>query len=434
MTQILLDGFITTCLMLLLWGLMRPERIYQYPFLMGAMFSSFLIPQAVALVANPGGAAQTAIDKALIMAILCAVMCWFGYQFKPRASFIQRLSFAIEPHRFFQAGIVLTLVSFISNLALSRIQIDATEVGTWTGPATILYFFGNLRFIGFAIFFSIMLKQPKLSNIFITILSSYPIIEIITVWGRRTPVMIFLVTIGVTLFYVKRYLPPRFLVIIMTVLGAFLIPLVGKLRGDFWSALFTGNLSSIDFNSGLDRVLRGEILELRNAAILIEATDRLGNFGFGTGFWDDIVFRFVPGQLLGSGFKESLQFHWAADPLTIVRLYGYRFPTGSTFTGIGDSYVQFSFLGCLIFAAIGYLFKNLWISSFYFNSIASQTFYVGLVSPVLVGVTHGIGRFIQDAIFQVIFLGLALLYARQNKTERYLASLNPSPQSNLNTL
>jgi hypothetical protein len=419
MTQSLLDTFIIACLALLLWGLLRSERIYQYPFLIGAMLSSFLLPQAIALVNDPGAAPIIAVNKALIMASLCAVMSWFGYLFKPNVRFLNSLNYGLDSKRLFQAGIVLSLASLVSTIILGRIDIQTSEIGTWTGPATILYFFGNLRYIGFAIFLSITLRCPTPANILLTFLSSYPIIEIIAFRGRRTPVMIFLITIGLTLFYIKRYLPPRVLVATITVLGAFLIPLVGKLRGDFWFAIFSGDFASIDFNSGLERVIEGDILEFRNAAILIDASDRLGQFGFGTGFWDDIVFRFVPAQLLGAGFKRALQLHWSVDLQTVSELYQYQFPAGVTFTGIGDTYMQFSYFGCLVFALIGYLFKNLWVSSLYLNSIVSQIFYMGLVSPMLVGVTHGIGRFIQDAIFQVIFLGLALRYARLRRNEQY---------------
>ena len=44
---------VIVCLGLFVWGLIRIERIYQYPFFMGAIFLSFLVPQAFALVNNP---------------------------------------------------------------------------------------------------------------------------------------------------------------------------------------------------------------------------------------------------------------------------------------------------------------------------------------------------------------------------------------------
>jgi hypothetical protein len=61
---------------------------------------------------------------------------------------------------------------------------------------------------------------------------------------------------------------------------------------------------------------------------------------------------------------------------------------------------------------MGYLFKNLWIISVNPNSIVFRVLYMGLVSPAMVSVTHGVGRFFQEAIFQAGLVGLATYYSR----------------------
>ena len=50
MTEFYLYLFIATCAGLLLWGLFRIERVYQYPFFMGSIFISFITPQAFVLL------------------------------------------------------------------------------------------------------------------------------------------------------------------------------------------------------------------------------------------------------------------------------------------------------------------------------------------------------------------------------------------------
>ncbi|NJO92983.1 MAG: hypothetical protein HC831_31500 [Chloroflexia bacterium] len=170
----------------------------------------------------------------------------------------------------------------------------------------------------------------------------------------------------------------------------------------FLPLLFSGRFNEIDFSSGIDRILlSGDVLELRNAAMIIEAVDRSGSFGYGSGFWNDIVFQYVPGQIVGYDFKKSLQFNSTISE-DIINFYGTSFSRGSTHTGIGDSYLEFGFAGCLIFALIAYFFKHIWLSSIYDSSIYSQFLYIGLISPILIGVTHGVGIFFQHAILQII--------------------------------
>ena len=40
---------------------------------------------------------------------------------------------------------------------------------------------------------------------------------------------------------------------------------------------------------------------------------------------------------------------------------------------------------------------------------------MGLVSPALLAITHGIGRFIQEAIFQFILFIFVFRFSRQNQ-------------------
>jgi hypothetical protein len=224
----------------------------------------------------------------------------------------------------------------------------------------------------------------------------------IIVLGRRTSTFILVITVGLTLFHVKKITPPKVISALFVFGSAYLIPLLGALRGDFWELIFSGKISSIDFTLGIDRILMvGDVLELRNAAMMIDVTDLSDHLGYGRGFWNDIVFQYVPGQILGNDFKKSLQFQLSTQS-DIVNHFGQSLSSGSTATGLGDSYVEFGFLGCLVFAAIAYLFKYLWASSMFNSSVYSQILYIGLVSPALIAVTHGVGTFFQHAILQFI--------------------------------
>ena len=410
--QIYLDLLNLTCIGLLGWGLIRPERTYQFPFFMGAIFVSFILPQAIALRDNPAEVTPEALARVLLMTILCASMCWIGYQFRPNTQLLIKLNIDLDEQKLFKAGIGLLSIAYSSNFLLSKITIQTTSAGTWQGPATILYFLGNVIYVAFGIFLIQTLKYPKLKNLIFTVLASLPILQAIILSGRRQPTIAFLIVIGFSFWFVLRYIPPRWCFIVATIGGLYLIPLLGALRGGFWELLFSGDWQTLISSSqqSFDSLLKGDILELRNAAVMMDAAVKTSQFGYGTGFWDSIVFQYVPGQLLGYGFKASLQFK--LTNYDIGSLYGYTASTGTTVTAIGDTFVEFYYFGCLVLALIAYMFKNLWISAIYQQSTISALLYMGLISSSMIGITHGIGRFCQEFIFQILFVGGTAYFSR----------------------
>ncbi len=412
MVEVYRDLLIIICICLLGWGLIRVERIYQYPFFMGSMFVSFLLPQVFALIKNPGLMSQDALERVLLMSCLCAAACWIGYAMKPNTKFLKKLNIIIDQRKLFRAGIALMFQGYFFNFLLSITTIQRSDVGTWTGPATIYVFLAQVINIAFGIFLLQTLNHPKVVNIILTIIAGWPVVQPIFV-GRRQPTMTFIIIVGLSFWLVLRYVPPRALVITAVVLLAFIIPVVGELRNRFWDLVFSGDWQEILSASqgAFETQQKGDILELRNAAFIADATEKTGMYGFGSGWWNNIVFQYVPGQIVGYDLKQSLQFNFITRE-KLEYLYGYTIPSGTTITGVGDSFAEFGYLGCFSFALIAYSFKHLWISAVYQKSIFSSLLYMGLVSPAMVGLTHGIGRFWQEAIFQVFFVSLAVYYSK----------------------
>ncbi|RCJ18254.1 hypothetical protein A6770_06680 [Nostoc minutum NIES-26] len=421
MIEIYRDLLIVTCIGLLSWGIIRIERIYQYPFFMGSMFTSFILPQAFALIDQPGILTPKAVENVLFVSFLCAAACWIGYASKPNRKWLAKLNIVIDERKLFQAGIALMIQGLFFNFLLSRTTLQLAETGgTWQGPSTIYLFFSQVINIAFGLFLLQSLKHPKIINLICTAISGWPLLSTV-LGGRRQPMMTLIVIIGFSLWLVYRFLPPRLVIIAAIFLMTVLLPVFGAIRGDFWNLVLTGNWEKVFslVQDVFETQQKGEILELRNAAVFIDASDKTGMYGYGTGWWDSIVFQYVPGQIVGYDFKRSLQFNLITQE-TLEKLYGYTIPNGSTTTGIGDSFTEFSYLGCLTFAMIGYIFKHLWISAVYQKSIFSMLLYMGLISPAMVGLTHGIGRFVQEAIFQVSFVILVAYYSRAKYKSQYI--------------
>ncbi|MEH1963215.1 MAG: hypothetical protein V7L05_25875 [Nostoc sp.] len=422
MAEIYLYLFIGICIALIAWGLIRLERVYQYPFFMAAIFISFILPQAIALVnySFSSVVSQAALERVLLYSCMCVAMCWVGYQSKPNSKLLAKLDIPLDEGKLFQAGIILLAIGHLCYFLLSKIDIQTAANGNWTGPATILYFFGSVIYLSLPILLLNVLKRPNFINLTLTIIAAYPILQAIILHGRRQPTMAFLITIGLSFFLVKRYIPPRWLFIIGIISAAYIIPVLGQLRGNFWTLVFSGDWQTLLSTSqhSLDSVTQGKILELRNAALMMDAATDLNKYGYGTGFWDAIIFQFVPGQIVGFDVKASLQFK-LGTLRDLQDIYSYHIHNGTTPTGIGDSFVEFSYLGCLTFASIGYLFKTLWVSTIYRGSLVSTLLYIGLIDSAMVGITHGISRFLQEFIFKTGVLFLIVYFCRKKISFKY---------------
>ncbi len=424
MAELYQNLFIIVCISLLGWGVIRVERIYQYPFFMGSMFVSFFLPQAFALISNPGAASLASVERVLLFSTMCAAACFIGYEMKPNRNWLSNLNIAIDERKLFIGGIALMTQGYFFNFLLSRTAVQTAANGNWTGPATIYLFLGQVINIAFAIFLLQLLKRPNILNLTCAAISSWPLLQSV-LGGRRQPTMTLIIIIGLSLWMGRRLIPPRWSVITALIFMTILIPLFGEVRSGFWNLVFSGNWQAVSAiaQKAFNQLLKGELLEIRNAALLMDVVERTGLYGFGSGYWDSIIFQYVPGQIVGFELKKSLQVNLFDKYVEYLSsFYGYTIPNGYTITGVGDSFIEFSYFGCFTFGLIAYLFKHLWISSVYQKSTFSRILYMGLVSPAMVGLTHGIGRFLQEAIFQAIFIGLVAFYARKKNHFSYIES------------
>lgn len=433
MAEIYRNLLVIICLGLLGWGLIRIERIYQYPFFMGVIFFSFLVPQAFALVDNPGKLDQESLERVLLMSCLCAASCWFGYQGKPNLKWLTKLQVDYDERKLFQAAIFLTCIGYFCDFLIRTDTVSKSlgaSGGALTGPSTIYIFFGQVIYIAFSIFLLEMLKKPSIQNIIFTLLAGWIPLQTVLA-GRRQPTMTFAIIVGLCFWLIRRYVPPRWLIILAIFLVTILLPALGAMRGGLWDALFSGQWQTIlsTTEKAINAQQQGSILELRNAAFLIAATVHLNLYGFGAGWWDALIQILIPGQILGFGVKQSIQFNLLSNPNNptlgnsiLYDLYGYAWHPGTTATGIGDSFVEFGYLGCLSFALIGYFFNNLWVSAYYYKSLFSSLLYISLISSAMVALTHGIGRFLQEFIFNFSVIILVIFYSknRQNKSSSFV--------------
>jgi oligosaccharide repeat unit polymerase len=405
--------------------LAKPERIYEYPFFMAATFIVFIVPQAISFIRFPGGFGEEQVANVLLMTCLCFAMCWAGYQLRPAQFLKKTLAWPINLDRLFHGGLVFIAVSYFFNYLITGMTEEETGGSMWTGKVTIYAFFAGLIYPAFAICLFTALRTNGLLAWLSVIVAAIQPLQASVLAGRRETTVLFLLTISLTLYYYRGIKPPRLVVLFSILFAMLIIPATGTYRG-LAADRDWNQVRQMDLIGNFKTYLNQEsILELRNGALVIEATRQAGNYEYGAGYWDQLIFRFVPAQLVGKGLKNSLMFQSSEDyTQNELAKLGYDIPGGSTLTGMADSFQQFGWFGCLFFAGMGLLFKTLYRATLQPNPIFAQLIYIQITTSAMRALTHQTIDFLPGLVYYSIFLGLLYLYAREPvKTEQRMAEV-----------
>ncbi len=410
-------------------GLLQPARMYQYPYFMAAAFAVFLFPQAVSLIQDPGAAAD-GVEPVLLMANLCLIMVYLSSIFPTIKGVVRNTTIELSERRLLQAGVALTVIGTIASFAVQRAA--ATYQGNlWTGQITIYDFFATLELPGAVIALTLALRRGGIVPWILTVIALLPPLETVFLAGRRETASYLLIAIGLTIYYRTRWVPPRTVIAAVLAFAMLIIPAIGEYR-DISAKEGGAALAKIDLLGNFRAFTKhSSVLELRNAAMLIEETEATDAYELGTGYWDEVVWRYVPAQLLGTDFKQSLMFHPNdLDQQEGLKHLGYVVALGSTSTGLGDSFVQFGFAGCIFFCVVGVLMRSLWVASLYRSGIFAQLIYITSVTSAMRAVTNQSTDFLPGVIFNVIFIGAAVRYAiiRSPHSKQSFRGANPEPR------
>ncbi|MBE9213410.1 hypothetical protein IQ247_12160 [Plectonema cf. radiosum LEGE 06105] len=399
---------------LIIWGLRYRKRFCQYPFLMGFTFITFLLPQAIGLINNPEVVPQRAVQQTLIMSCLCALMCWLGYQIKIPKKCLQKPSLQVDKNKLKIGAFIYACIGYIFWILVYSRPEAASLNQYWTGIITVYVFFANLLNIGFTILLLETIKQPKISNLLLLFIPSSILMYRVIFAGRRTTMVFIAFSIVCAFYFIKNQTTPRKIIILGLLIGTLIISSIHDYRmlvrvGE-WN-----KITEINPIQNLQAVVKqenqGMTLELRNAALVIDTVTQTGRYEWGSRYWNTLVFKWIPAQFLGSEFKKQLQLNLDLDYFDIWhQYYGYKHPKGSTSTGIGDSFSQFDYFGCLIFGIFAYFFKYLWYRSCNGDYIL-QILYILLIPTAMTSLTHNTANFLPELLYYMIFSSPLIIFS-----------------------
>jgi hypothetical protein len=405
----LVIAFAMSCAFLIVVGLSGRDRLYQYPFLAGAVLTGFILPQVVGL-SHDRFLPEGAMESTLILAVLSAIMCWLGAAAVERPT--QLFNWAYDDRRLLIASAALSAIGGYFYYAISRLPIEMTSNTQWTGLPVAYYFFARVLTYGLAV--AVLLYAKNRSKLALLIIGYCAVfyLDRILIGGRRQDLVEFVVILLLTFYFQRGWVLPRSAMLVGLVMGALLINSIGDYRsatlhpdGPRWEAVtnidFLGNLDSISDNGGE---------EVRNAIYNIGAVSRAMDFDLGLYHWNALVFAYIPAQLVGADVKQSF---YIPLPQPAFDEFFYTPVKGSTFTGLSDAFQSFWYFGCLKFFLIAYVMQKIWLAARQ-GGMTAQILYVLLLVHAMEAITHTTQNFLNPWVHLAMFLLPALLLARRS--------------------
>lgn len=415
MTYILIALLTFECLLIFSWGLRQRERFLQFPILAAAVFLGWVTPQFLGLT-KFYGLPPGALDKAVLMAIFCLGAAHWGFIQNSQPAKMFRWSF--NRRKLLISSAILSLLGAFFFFKVGQLAAEANaSTGGWTGPITIYVFFAHMLTVGFAIALILHVRRPSLGTWLVLGIGLLFYLERIFIAGRREDMIdLFLMAVYV-LWFNRRWAPPRSVIIGAFIVGALVINSAGDYRstmlredGASWSGAGVEEILSIDFVGNLKRIAEGNAggEEVRNAALTIEAVDRQLSFDYGFSLWNGFVHSYIPAQLIGADVKTALTIELGNPP---YKEFGHIPHTGTTFTGLADSFSSFWFFGAVKFFLIGYILSR-WYRAASEGNFVAQLVILLSTGSALLAITHTTHQFFLVFIKLAAFTIPALIYAR----------------------
>lgn len=400
------------CLCLILWGMWDRERIYQFPFLAGAVFSGFVLPQLIGLANNPDIQA-TFLQNTLLVVTLAGAMCYLGYIVPCRSggrSLWDVLDCRLDVRKLLIASTVLTAGGAFFFYMIGRLPEHLTEASQWSGLPVAFLFFASMLTYGLAIALLVYARTGNKVALVIAMVGIAFYLERIFIAARRGVTLELVFIVSLSLWFGRGRALPRSVVLLSILAGTLLLHSTGEYRsvsldqnGVLW-----GEVRSIEYWDNLRLLMREGGVELTNAVYAIEAANATRQFDYGLSHWNALVFNYVPAQVMGADFKQSLMIDLGDAEFDT---FGYTPHTGSTMTGMADGFRSFWYFGCLKFFLIAYVMRTLFVSAQRGNMVA-QLLYMMAIIPSLHAITHSTHWFLSPWIHIALFVGPALIYAR----------------------
>lgn len=411
---------------MVLYHLMAPGRFYHFPFWAGMLAMGWFFPQVIYGYLNPDIFPEAAYASGVFFATLCSIALWGGYSISIHRSTGRScwLEAQFNERRLFIAGAILCFVGFFFQYKLRSLPDELTSMTQWSGAAVKYLFLSSIFVFGFITLWLLYLSQPRtwVPRLMVFIIPSLLFIaESAFLQGRRAAMMNLVSFTLISLWFVRHQAIPRWMLICGLAGGLLLVNSIGFYReimlneeaswGDRIStALHADYLAATDELDELG-------LEFNNYILYRFVAEEEGNYDYGLRHWNKLVFNYVPAQIVGRKFKDSLMVDLHDSSRRIAReRYGHIYRTGSTATGYKDAFLSFGWLGFVKFIIIGWMMGALYRRAIQ-GHFLGQLLYVFMLGSAMHAISHGTHRILVSTWVYFFALGLPpLLWAKVRST------------------
>jgi hypothetical protein len=222
------------------------------------------------------------------------------------------------------------------------------------------------------------------------------------------------------LFLRIKYTPPKLLLIIALIIGAFVLNLaslfrsttgelqldafdVGNILQFNWVTSYIKLMTEVDWLNEYSHFLIKEnsFTELKYAASAIEVTQRHMEFRLGGYYWDRLILGWIPAYFLGSDVKNAFYISPinAAELTELIHYYfqGQTEKIGMALPVVGQLFFDFWLFGALIYIPFARFYKFLWIAAKYLENPLLRVFY----SLTLPAIGSGVSSGLEENLYQL---------------------------------
>ena len=400
-----------------------------------AVLLLWFYPKIPSLADNPW-INQTSLEYFLIFWLLCQSSLLLGMRTNSHSFVVQNMvdrPFSLSGSKR-DRNVWMTFASFLSVLGAfafyrySSLPDEVLYMTQQTGVVTILLFVSTFLSMGMFIALAMCYEKKSVVLLAILVIGFALYAERIVVHGKRTEAFELLFMFAAAHNLIKRSSLSKIYIAAAVVLLVLLNATVSDYRGVMKkSERDVSSLSSIDVKESLKRSFTKADHDIVTAVVAVGAYTRHPDvLKFGSDYYNSLVIRYVPGQLVGRQLKRSMLIV-NEDPSYIFN--GYRKPIGTTTFIAGEVFSNFSWLGFPLFYFYGWFLVRIYERA-KLKSLESVVLYMYFGAQIPVVLIFGFSQLVASLILWLpIFLIMRLfLRSRLNKPRiRYEIAATPTP-------
>jgi len=404
---------VVLCLAIFFEGIVNHSRIYQFPFWASAVFLGFIAVSLLGFL-RVHYLPDWGLERYIIMSILSMVAIWLGDDAARREQIATHTPIEYDDKRWLigsAALIFIGLAAYLKNCALFQADFRMD-----TGTTVAVGFFVTLLRYGFIMAVIHFFKTKNYYSLALIAISGFYYFDRIVLAGRRQIMIELVFVVILSLWFVKRLLVPRTLVITGVILFATLNFSTGTYRSIVVSRTGERDLAElreVDWLAAASETLPEGGSEVTAGIYYMAGVANEMAFDYGGKHWNSLVFNYVPAQIVGTEIKESLYLTLPDISLLAEKYYGYTANFGSTVTGMVDCFGSFWYFGAMKFFVIAYVMQLLYRYSRNGNTLA-LVLYLFMMTMALHAITHSTGWFVSPWIHITIFWLPVIYWSRKH--------------------